>query len=69
MAIVEPNLSVQLLLRRLYRPLIQQDPRHRWMVPAWIVIYSFVGIQMGWVLRPFIGSGQSDDILSRGRLG
>ena len=50
------SVSVQVLLRRLYRPLIQRDPRHRWMVFAWIVIYSFVGIQMGWVLRPFIGS-------------
>jgi hypothetical protein len=26
------------------------------MLRTWIVIYVFVGIQMGWVLRPFIGS-------------
>jgi hypothetical protein len=25
------------------------------MLRTWIVIYVFVGIQMGWVLRPFIG--------------
>ncbi len=25
------------------------------MLYTWIVIYVFVGIQMGWVLRPFIG--------------
>lgn len=50
------SISVQVLLRRLYRPLIQKDPRHRWMVFTWILIYGFVGIQMGWVLRPFIGS-------------
>jgi len=22
----------------------------------WLVLYTFIGIQMGWVLRPFIGS-------------
>ena len=26
------------------------------MLRAWMVIYVFVGIQMGWVLRPFIGN-------------
>ena len=30
-------------------------PAHRWMLRTWLVIYIFVGIQMGWVLRPFIG--------------
>jgi len=25
------------------------------MLRAWLVIYVFVGIQMGWVFRPFIG--------------
>ncbi len=25
------------------------------MLRIWLVIYVFVGIQMGWVLRPFIG--------------
>jgi hypothetical protein len=25
------------------------------MLRAWLVLYAFVGIQMGWVLRPFIG--------------
>ncbi len=50
------SVSVQILVRRLYRPLIQRNPRHRKMVVTWIVIYGFVGIQMGWVMRPFIGS-------------
>lgn len=53
------SLAVQVLLRRLYRPLIASDHRHRWMILAWLVIYSFVGIQMGWVFRPFIGSPDS----------
>ena len=25
------------------------------MLRTWIVVYAFVGIQMGWFLRPFIG--------------
>jgi hypothetical protein len=50
------SLTAQLLLLRLYRPLIARNPRHRVMVRLWLVIYAFVGIQMGWVLRPFIGS-------------
>ena len=39
-----------------YLPLIRKDPKHRWMLRVWLVIYVFVGIQMGWVLRPFIGN-------------
>jgi hypothetical protein len=48
--------SAQWLLRREYRPLIRRHPAHRWILRTWIVIYVFVGIQMGWVLRPFIGN-------------
>jgi len=29
--------------------------RHRILLRLWLVIYAFVGIQMGWLLRPFIG--------------
>jgi hypothetical protein len=49
------SVSAQWLLRRDYRPLILRVPRHRWMLRLWLVIYAFVGIQMGWVLRPFVG--------------
>lgn len=45
----------QLLLIRYYGPLIQRNPRHRWMLFAWLVLYCFVAIQLAWVLRPFIG--------------
>ena len=38
-----------------YEPLVESDPKHRVMLRTWLVIYVFVGIQMGWVLRPFIG--------------
>jgi hypothetical protein len=49
------SFSAQWMLRRAYMPLIRSNPRHRWMLRTWLVIYVFVGIQMGWVLRPFIG--------------
>jgi hypothetical protein len=49
------SISAQWILRRDYMPLVRANPRHRWMLRTWIVIYVFVGIQMAWVLRPFIG--------------
>ena len=45
--------------RYLYRPLVARNPRHRMLLRGWLVIYAFVGIQMGWVLRPFIGDPDS----------
>jgi hypothetical protein len=50
------SVCAQWMLRRSYEPLIKTDPKHRWMLLAWLLIYVFVGIQMAWVLRPFIGS-------------
>ncbi len=50
------SFAAQWIVRGYYRPLIQRNPHHRWMLRAWIVVYAFVGIQMGWVLRPFIGA-------------
>jgi len=49
------SFASQMILRRAYRPLIARNPRHRWMRRLWLVIFAFVGIQMGWVLRPFLG--------------
>ena len=49
------SLASQHLLRRIFRPLIERYPRHRLLLRAWLVVYAFVGIQMGWLLRPFIG--------------
>jgi hypothetical protein len=46
----------QLILRRHFRNLIAGNSRHRLMLRVWLVTYVFVGIQMGWVLRPFVGS-------------
>jgi MFS family permease len=50
------SVAAQVLLRKNYRDLIRIDDRHRWMVRLWIFLYAFVGIQMAYVLRPFIGS-------------
>lgn len=49
------SIVAQWLLRRFYEPLIRRSSRHRVLLRAWLVIYAFVGIQMAWVLRPFIG--------------
>jgi hypothetical protein len=52
------SLGGQLLLRRHYAELTRRDPRHRWMLHTWVALYSFVGIQMAWTLRPFVGSAE-----------
>jgi hypothetical protein len=49
------SLAAQAPLRRAYRPLVARDPRHRALVRVWLVLYAFFGVQMGWVLRPFVG--------------
>jgi hypothetical protein len=49
------SFCAQRLLRRFYQPLIDRDPRHRTMIRVWLVIFSFVGVQMAWLLRPFVG--------------
>lgn len=44
------------VLARTYAPLIEDKPIHRVLLRVWFVLYAFVGIQMGWDLRPFVGS-------------
>ncbi len=46
-------------LQQSYRPLIERNRKHLMLLRAWLLIYAFVGIQMGWVLRPFIGDPNS----------
>jgi hypothetical protein len=50
------SLGAQVIVRRGYRPLIARSRKHLWLLRAWVVVYAFVGIQMGWVLRPFVGN-------------
>lgn len=49
------SIAAQVVVRRYYGPLIRRSPRHRQLLRVWLVLYVFVGIQMAWVLRPFIG--------------
>lgn len=49
------SLAAQIILRRYYAPLIARNARHRVLLRSWLALYAFVGIQMGWILRPFIG--------------
>jgi len=49
----------QIALRRSYRHLIALHPSHRTMLRIWMATYCFVGIQMAWVLRPFVGNPQA----------
>lgn len=59
------SLTSQLLLIRYYRPLIARNPNHRLMLRTWILIYAFVGIQTGWMARPFIGSPRHPAVFLR----
>jgi hypothetical protein len=42
-------------LNACYAPLIARSPAHRHLRRFWFLLYAFVGIQMGWDLRPFVG--------------
>jgi hypothetical protein len=53
------SFTAQGMLRGWYRPLAARTPRHRWLLRLWLVLYTFVGIQMAWVLRPFVGDPAS----------
>jgi hypothetical protein len=50
------SFSAQWLVRQYYRPLVERNPRHRKVLWGWLAVYTLVGIQMAWLLRPFIGS-------------
>ena len=50
------SLAGMRFLLKAYAPLILKEPLHRRMLLFWIVMYAFVGIQMGWLLRPFVGN-------------
>lgn len=49
------SVSAQVIIRRYYTPLIGRSLRHKQLRLAWLFLYAFVGVQMAWVLRPFIG--------------
>ena len=45
----------QRALDRHYRPLVARHRQHNLARNMWLVMYVFVGIQLAWVLRPFVG--------------
>ena len=49
------SLSGQRLLAAWYRPLIARDVRHRRLLLAWLLVFALIGVQMAWLLRPFVG--------------
>jgi len=57
--------GAQITLGRHFRPLIRKDPRHRRGLMAWFGLYTFVAVQLAWVLRPFIGSPDIETRLFR----
>lgn len=50
------SLSGHYMMRRYYEPLVRRNPRHGTLRRVWMLLYTFVGIQMAWVMRPFVGS-------------
>lgn len=49
------TLAAHFVIRRYYRPLVARNRNHAIVLVLWGALYVFVGIQMGWTLRPFIG--------------
>ncbi|MBC8108566.1 MAG: hypothetical protein H7Z14_18415 [Anaerolineae bacterium] len=49
------SVAGQVVLRRHYAPLTASAPVHTKLLKLWLIVFSFVGIQAAWVLRPFIG--------------
>ena len=63
------TLAGQTRLRKLYRPLIESNPRHRRLLMLWMLVYIFIAIQMAWVLRPFVGGAGETSFFRKGAWG
>lgn len=50
------TMAGHIVMFRYYRSLIRRHRYHRISLYSWLALYTFVGIQMGWTLRPFVGS-------------
>src|SRR5205814_3911963 len=42
------SMSAQFMLRRAYRELVARNPKHRALLRTWLILFAFIGIQMGW---------------------
>lgn len=54
-------------LARHYHPLIAADRRHRIGLAGWLVLYVFIAIKLGWILRPFVGDPALETVFVRAR--
>jgi hypothetical protein len=68
--LVEGTQSVNTLVNEgLNGPAVENAPPRRPMNPSllhiWLLLYSFVGTQLGWTLRPFFGIRGDDFTLFR----
>jgi hypothetical protein len=50
------TIAGHVVMFRYYRGLIRRNHHHRTMWYGWLILYAFVGIQMGWIARPFVGT-------------
>jgi hypothetical protein len=50
------SIAGQIVLAKHYEPLVAKTARHRITRGAWLALYTFVGIQTAWMLRPFVGA-------------
>ena len=57
------------VLARGYEPLVAVSPLHAQLRRVWILLYAFVGIQMGWDLRPFVGNPELEAAFFRSEIG
>ena len=60
------SLGAQRPLRRRFVPLLRRSRAHRWLLRVWLAVYVFTGVQMGWALRPFVGSPTASVVFYRG---
>ena len=49
------SLASQWTMRRNLGSFATGDRRHSLMLWFWVILYGFAGIQMAWIMRPFIG--------------
>jgi len=61
--------SAQIILYRRYRALIVRRAIHAKLMWAWLACYCFIGAQLAWTLRPFIGAPNAPVHFFRGMLG
>ena len=61
--------SAQIILVRRYKVLAAQRAIHYRLMWIWLACYCFVGAQLGWSLRPFIGAPDAPVRFFRGVVG